>query len=70
MVTRPPEALAHDGMTPLERELALASFGPDAHNAALDTAPTTRTAPLQRPIRPTPRRAPRTTRISHTGAPI
>ncbi|MCA8275141.1 flagellar protein export ATPase FliI [Burkholderia sp. AU30280] len=38
MVTRPPEALAHDGMTPLERELALASFGPHAHDAAPDTA--------------------------------
>ncbi|HDR9708232.1 TPA: flagellum-specific ATP synthase FliI, partial [Burkholderia aenigmatica] len=40
MVTRPPEALAHDGLTPLERELALASFGPDAaHDTAHDTTP-------------------------------
>ena len=70
MVTRPPEALAHDGMTPLERELALASFGPDAHNAALDTAPTTPhgTAAAADTSDAAPRA--RTTRISHTGAPI
>ncbi|KAB0646185.1 flagellum-specific ATP synthase FliI, partial [Burkholderia diffusa] len=30
MVTPTPESVLHDGMTPLERELALASFGPDA----------------------------------------
>ncbi|HHT9035094.1 TPA: flagellum-specific ATP synthase FliI, partial [Burkholderia cenocepacia] len=40
MVTRSPNAFAHDGMTPLERELALASFGPAAaHDPADDATP-------------------------------
>ena len=38
-MTRPPEALAHDGLTPLERELALASFGPDAAHDTHDAHP-------------------------------
>ncbi|KIP15392.1 flagellar export ATPase FliI domain protein [Burkholderia sp. MSHR3999] len=57
MVTPTPESFVHDGMTPLERELALASFGPDAPHEP---------APAPRP--PTPRRARRTTRTSRTGA--
>jgi len=38
MVTPTPESVLHDGMTPLERELALASFGPEAtHGGAHGT---------------------------------
>ncbi|MBN3837603.1 flagellum-specific ATP synthase FliI, partial [Burkholderia sp. Ac-20344] len=40
MVTPTPESILYDGMTPLERELALASFGPDAaHEPARDGYP-------------------------------
>ncbi len=49
MVTRSPEQLAHDGLTPLERELALASFGPEgapgAEPAAASAPADTRHAP-------------------------
>jgi len=39
MVTPPPNGTIHtSGMTPLEQELALASFGPGAHDAVVETA--------------------------------